>query len=372
LTQHPLKHTCRTMRICFVADLPSQTLGGAELQCYLIGRGLAARGWDVIFVTSKALAEEKKDFRVYCARPLFPGDRWLARYSRAMQLFNVLKAVDPDIVLVTYPGSLSGFVAFYCLLYGKKLVYRAAHIYDADLSFRKGTGWSELGFVARHLHSFALKSARVIVTNAGYVSDSFKRTLPEKDIRTVRNGLEIGRLRKSKPSHVLWVGRFDTLKNPATFVRLARELQHIQFVMCGNGPLYRNIEIEASRLGNLLLENAVPEPRKRSLLETAFAFVNTSLAEGFPNTLIEAGIHGVPYVSYVDPDEVICRHRLGFHVGSFLELKEMTALLVRNASLRREMAVNIRAYVEREHNIEKTVMSYDQLLRLVGSQNRAS
>jgi hypothetical protein len=36
----------------------------------------------------------------------------------------------------------------------------------------------------------------------------------------------------------------------------------------------------------------------------------------FPNTLIEAGINAVPYISFVDPDEVIYRYKLGEKLAS--------------------------------------------------------
>jgi len=74
-------------------------------------------------------------------------------------------------------------------------------------------------------------------------------------------------------------------------------------------------------------------------------------------------IHGTPYISFVDPDEVICRYKLGFHVRSFPELVQKTELLVKDSHLEREIGANIRSYVEKEHNLEDTVSEYDELLR---------
>jgi glycosyltransferase involved in cell wall biosynthesis len=95
----------------------------------------------------------------------------------------------------------------------------------------------------------------------------------------------------------------------------------------------------------------------------AFVVVNTSVAEGFPNTLVEAGLMAVPYVSFVDPDEVICRYRLGFHVTSFSALVEKVELLVQDRGLREQTGSNIRAYVEKYHDLKDTVDEYDRLLR---------
>jgi glycosyltransferase involved in cell wall biosynthesis len=50
--------------------------------------------------------------------------------------------------------------------------------------------------------------------------------------------------------------------------------------------------------------------------------VNTSEHEGFPNTFLQAWSKGVPVVSFVDPDNLITRHNLGFVVDSLESMVE--------------------------------------------------
>ena len=358
------------MKICFVMNLPipPQAVGGSELQCYLIAKGLVAKGWDMSYVVGFG-GDRQEVSGTRIGFPVFQvpySARRHARYMRAlahMLLFRILRQVNPDILLVAYGGYVLGVGALYSRLCGKRLVYRAASIVDADLAFKKYADLRDYGFLGWRFHAFSVRSADVIVTNAEWVADAFRSHLPRKTVRVIPNGLEIEPPETREASHVLWLARMYKVKNPAMYVKLAKELPDIQFVMSGSGPLHQQIAKEASEVPNLLLTGVVSGEEKKKLLGSAFTLVNTSLAEGFPNTLIEAGMNRVPYISFVDPDEVICRYELGYHVRSFQELVEKTALLVRDGELRAKMGSNNRHYVEMNHDIEKTVSEYDHLLR---------
>jgi glycosyltransferase involved in cell wall biosynthesis len=203
-----------------------------------------------------------------------------------------------------------------------------------------------------------VRHADVVVANAEDVARIFETSRPGRSIVVIRNGLPMRTVPRSRKTHVIWVSRFDKQKRPDVFVRLAKELPDIQFIMCGDGPLHEECTTMANGATNLFFGGWVDERSKVKWLSSAFAFVSTSSSEGFPNTLIEAGIFSTPYISFVDPDEVICRNRLGFHVKSFSELVNKTKLLANDRDLRTKIGYNIRQYVEREHEIEKTVTGY--------------
>jgi glycosyltransferase involved in cell wall biosynthesis len=355
------------MRVCFlVPELPTETItGGAHLQCYLVGMGLEEKGWDVKFATLRRITGTSwvggyEDMR---------GDAWIGKYSRylvrwAISVLRLLRRTDPEIVVITGSvGAFNGLGALCSIWLRKKLVFRAANIMDAEVDFAEKLRLESPGFVRRYLYVLTLKQTRVIVTNAQYVADAFKKVLPRKKIWFIPNGIQIEPARTSECSHVLWIARFEKVKNPLVFVSLARQLPHISFVMCGSGSLGGEVAKRAGDLVNLNILDWVDGEVKRDLLARAFVVVNTSLAEGFPNTLIEAGINAVPYISFVDPDEVICRHKLGFHVASLSELVEKVQLLVQDRDLRERIGSNIRTYVEEHHDIRNTVAEYDRLLR---------
>src|SRR5208283_4593768 len=116
------------MKICFVINFPTQFIGGIELQCYLIAKGLLARGWDVSYVTGLGIddskvAEPPEGFHVYDV----PHRDWLGwrRYARAFSVLRILKRANPDILFVACPEYVPIISAIYCRLYRKKFVYYA-------------------------------------------------------------------------------------------------------------------------------------------------------------------------------------------------------------------------------------------------------
>jgi len=70
-----------------------------------------------------------------------------------------------------------------------------------------------------------------------------------------------------------------------------------------------------------------------------------------------------PYVTFYDPDDVVKRYELGFHVNSVEEAVWSIKELMQNPALRRRMGMSIRRYVEKNHNIEKTVKAYESLFQ---------
>jgi glycosyltransferase involved in cell wall biosynthesis len=94
-------------------------------------------------------------------------------------------------------------------------------------------------------------------------------------------------------------------------------------------------------------------------------FVNTSVVEGFPNTFLEAWTHCVPVVSLmIDPDEIICENKLGFHSKTFQQMIVDIECLLQNDGLRNEMALNGRKYIRESHDVKKIT---DQFINLLAS-----
>ncbi len=88
---------------------------------------------------------------------------------------------------------------------------------------------------------------------------------------------------------VLWVGRLDPVKNPASFVRLALMFPHLQFVMIG-GITSEDIRsvYSLNAPSNLLLLKQLPHLSVLDAIAACDALVVTSLREGLPTLVLEA------------------------------------------------------------------------------------
>ncbi len=74
-----------------------------------------------------------------------------------------------------------------------------------------------------------------------------------------------------------------------------------------------------------------------------------------------------PVVSLnVDPDNVIARHKLGFHSKTFDQLVKDIQTLLENERLRDEISENCRRYTEKNHDIKEVVKRHIEVIsRLV-------
>jgi glycosyltransferase involved in cell wall biosynthesis len=147
------------------------------------------------------------------------------------------------------------------------------------------------------------------------------------------------------------------------FVELARVLDRLKFVMVGYGPMADQIQRQASGVRNLRLTGTLKHKDALTLCGRAAVLVNTSLFEGFPNTLLECGAERTPIVSLsYDPDEIICKYNIGRHSRTFAQLTADTQLLVKDAKIRSTCGANARYYVESHHSPEAVRNLYERIL----------
>ncbi len=99
--------------------------------------------------------------------------------------------------------------------------------------------------------------------------------------------------------YALWIGRADAVhKRPQLCVELARLCPEVTFLLIMNP---RDVELEASLLrnspSNVRFVRSAPFSRMPSVFSRAAVLVNTSLLEGFANTLLQAALSRVPVAS---------------------------------------------------------------------------
>ena len=330
------------MKICFVSPniypllscrYEIERIGGAELQQAFIGKALSNIGYDVSYITSDfnqpeiEVLEGIKVYKTFKEHEGIPVFRFF--YPRLLKIWKALIKANADVYYVRTASFLTGILSIFCGIYQKAFVFSAGH--DTDFipdQIKIRISRDKL------LYKYGLRRAHAILTQ----SDFQKRLLWENFglkgivIRNIDPGI-VNELPTSKRRFILWVSTIRQFKNPMRFVRLAQAIPEEEFVMIG-GPnnfdlnLYKKVEKESLRIENLSFLGFQSYQKTEEYFNKCKIFINTSDAEGFPNTFLQAWRRGIPVVSYVNPDNVITTKKLGLVVKSERDLKEAVHSLI--------------------------------------------
>ena len=169
--------------------------------------------------------------------------------------------------------------------------------------------------------------------------------------------------------HVLWVGRCLDWKRPMAFLDLAEGRPDLPFAMAcpayeGARALYNSVTERASRLPNVQFLGFVPFADTEGLFRHARVFVNSSTAEGFPNTFVQAARVGTPVLSLeVNPDGILQTSDFGACAGGdpALLARQLDRLLDDRQTWERQSA-NAYRYFQREHDIEALTPAFARSL----------
>lgn len=242
-----------------------------------------------------------------------------------------------------------------------------AHNWDAQLNhgyYLKGI--SKLSF------DYGLKHADLIIAQTQNQKKQLKNNFGLESI-VMRALAKIQPYHQKKTfSWFLWVGRADKWKRPEKFIQLAENLPKEKFVMiCRQGNdrrFYYKIKNKAQKQINLKFLKIVSYEQIIKYFQQAKIFVNTSVAEGFPNTFMQAGISKTPIVSLqVNPDGFITDYNCGFWAkNNFSKLVKDCQTLIKDNKLTRRFGNNNYRYVNKFHSLENVRLLTNILLNNFG------
>ncbi len=377
-------HVCIISALGYGLYRPESGLpfGGAEVQSYLLARTLAARpGRRVTVLTTVVdragieMAEEirvvRRQARGRAASQAGPFEH----LSAFRDMFRQFAAIDADLYLHTGSGVEAGAYALICRLQGKRFVHVIAS--SADLS--RSTGLTEgplrrlypLGVRLAHAVVCRTEEQRTLLAERYGRAGELIRTghpIPTPAMPTVGTASPAATVGSESARSILWIGRAHPLKQPELFLDLAARLPEERFVMALMRDERHPAVLEAVRrrvasLANVVLHEDVAWNKIDGQVSDAKLFVNTSTYEGFPNTFVQAALHGVPIVSWrVNPDAVLTKEGLGACAeGSFDRLVEEVVRLCRDHTVRGEMGRRAKRYAETHHDIERAADAYEAL-----------
>lgn len=198
--------------------------------------------------------------------------------------------------------------------------------------------------------------------------------IPREKLAVIHNGVDRIREPSSKTQNDFFIigssGRFFPVKDYPFLIEIAREVMKstdkIRFELAGDGPERGKIEelVESYGLGDRFLLRGTVEDMDE-FYEGLDLYINTSLHEGIPMSVLEAMAHGLAVVA-----PGVGGFREIFHEGLsgyLVERRDPKAFaakcleLYRNRNVRLEMGTEAMKKVAREFSFERMALDYYRL-----------
>jgi glycosyltransferase involved in cell wall biosynthesis len=363
--------------ICFVGlgNLPvlareyaDRRAGGAELQQTLLARALARRGWPVSMIVADhgqpdgAVWDGVKTYKAYRPEAGIPVIRFL--HPRWSRLHAALRRAGAGIYYTSCAGPHLAQVALFARARGRRVVFRVASDTDCDPRALLVGYWRD-----RKLYGWGLRRADLVLAQTAAQQQALARNFGVSSI-VIDPLFETGGRRPpfaARDIAALWIGNLRPLKRPGLLLEVAARLPHLSFHLIG-GPLpgteafFEQVRRRAAALPNVVFHGFVPQHRIAAYLERARVLVGTSEIEGFPNTYLQAWSRGTPVAAFIDPQQLIGRHRLGIVVHDAEELCAAVARLASEPGEWDAASARSRRYIDARADEERTVGAYTEAL----------
>ncbi|EKF86360.1 glycosyltransferase family 4 protein [Methanobacterium formicicum] len=365
----------KNIKICIVSEyalpylIDNSGTGGAELQMFLLAKGLSKRHYDVNFI---ALDELTGTYEFNGIKIFVPYNNKKNSGYTHFNLINlykfvtILNKINADIYILRGGSPLTSIISFFAQLKNKIFIFSSSS--DANVS--TALEINNIKDFIKLPFRYGVKNSTQVLCQTTHQKNLLKKYVSKKGF-VVRNMFQSSATNfeiENKKS-VLWVGRLIQGKYPELYLKLALKLPNYNFKMIcsplrGNEKYYNKIKNEAIGIENLEFIGFVPHNEILKNFVDAALFVNTSASEGFPNTFLEAWSCGTPVCSLnCDPDKIISTYKLGINVDNFDELVTKTDFLYKNDKLRNQFSKNCIMYVKKYHDFETIIDQYDHLFK---------
>ena len=367
MTMKPL----RKIKVCFVAPKAYPIFnpdkgdysGGAEVDLYYLATEFARdSNFEVSFIVADYGQNDVEIIENVTVLKALDFRRNLL--NGLLRTWHALQLAEADIYVMKCASAGAFLVAMFCKIHRKIFVYRIASLLESD-----GTYIRQHPVLGR-LFAWSLRQAKLIFAQNAIDAQNLTRTLGLSS-HVIPNGHRLSATQQLSRDIILWVGRDAPIKKPERFLELAKAVPNEHFtIVCQtfhNDRHYKDLVVLAGAIPNLQFIRHVPFNRIDAYFQRAKIFVNTSDAEGFPNTFIQAGKAGAAILSFnVNPDGFLDKYHCGLGCnGDLTRLTYNLKVMLENNKYV-EFGANARRYVEEHHDITKVAAEYKSIFaRLV-------
>lgn len=350
--------------------------GGAQKYVYSLATKIPKDHFDIKVVCGEGgiLKEklEKAGINVVEINNLKRDVSFFSEFKNFYTLYKIIKIENPDIIHLN-SAKASGLGAFTGRILGVNKIVFTAHgwTFNEDRNiFSKSIIWLLSWMTVTLSHKTI-----VIATREMHQALSMPFVSREK-IKLIRNGIEkidflerdlakkelLPELYQNLENNTLWIGTISELtKNKGleyTITALSKIEKPFVFIIIGEGEERKNLEkiISNHRLEEKVFLIGFKDLASRNL--KAFdIFTLTSIKEGLPYSILEAGLTSLPVVSskvggipdIIDND----KNGLLIEAGNISEIKNALETLIEDRTKRIEFGIKLKEKVEKEFAIEQ-------------------
>lgn len=202
------------------------------------------------------------------------------------------------------------------------------------------------------------------ISPSKFMADKFiKFGFLERKIKVLHNFIDDNKPKEYfKKNYVLYFGRISLEKGIRTLLKVIADLNHIQFIVAGSGPLenelscYDNLEYVGFKKGDELL---------KLIGESLFTIIPSEIYENCPMSVLESFSLATPVIgSNIGGIPELIGNKCGllFESGNYKDMREKIEYLYENEQLRKELSMNCRTCVD-EYSIQKYYVSLMEIYK---------
>ena len=360
-------------------------MGGSEYQAKLLVEALVRR----YSVTVGYFAARVSNTRTFDDHTVFRtgSNHSLRRYGHFWDFFKLqrrLAEFQPDVIYQRVSCSYAGIAGLYARRTNTPMICHIASQKDCSPPPRLLPSLLRPHIlVESRLAKYGLRHANSLIVQSEDQRALVRQNIGDKDVSLIRNFHPVPDdvADKSDTSFtVVWIANMKALKRPELFLEIAGKVssqRDVEFVLVGQpypeAAAQNALQDMIRKSSNVTYAGPIAQEAVGDLLARSHLLVNTSVFEGFPNTMIQAWMRRVPVVTMgVNPDSLLDDGKLGASCDTTDEVARYIEKLNSDRTRLVKMGADARAFATKEFSMNNANRLADLVVDSVGLSRKSA